>query len=360
MAIGQFGSGLTNRHLITVHFILFYDNLFLKSHIFFLLKIYFSTNQLFKLRHFMARKPRIHFSGAFYHVILRGNNRVHIFYSEADKTFFYGLIKEGIERYRYRIHSFCLMDNHIHLVIQVCEIPLSKIIQHLSFRYARYINFNQKRIGHLFQGRYKAILIDAENYLLELVRYVHMNPVRAKMVDSPEDYFWSSHRAYLRLENLQWLTKDFVLNLFNNLEDYKYFISNMPQEKSQKHFQVGNQTNLNVLANDEFMMRISNIKKMREKQDVSLEQIIFLVCSYYSISAEQLNLNKKTRIYATARAKIAWLAKELSVCTFNKVASYFNRDATGLIRAVRNLENRSEQNELEKLKLFIQMSVCQA
>jgi len=128
--------------------------------------------------------------------MLRGNGGQNVFYSPADRIQLYLLLQEGIERFVHRIHAFCLMINHIHLVIQVGEVPLSKIIQNISFRYTRYINGRMKRIGHLFQGRYKAILIDADSYLLELVRYIHNNPLRVGLAQAPEQYQWSSHQAY--------------------------------------------------------------------------------------------------------------------------------------------------------------------
>ncbi|MCK5231162.1 MAG: transposase, partial [Desulfobulbaceae bacterium] len=134
----------------------------------------------------MARKPRIHYPGAVYHVILRGNGGQDIFYSQEDRYRLYLLLQEGIERFGHRIHAFCLMTNHLHIVVQVGDIALSKIFQNVSFRYTRYINKKQNRIGHLFQGRYKALLIDPDSYLLELVRYIHNNPLRTGMVLSPE------------------------------------------------------------------------------------------------------------------------------------------------------------------------------
>ncbi|MFN2356956.1 MAG: transposase [Desulfotignum sp.] len=100
-----------------------------------------------------------------------------------------------------------VMKNHVHLAIQVGETPLSQIMQNVSFRYTRHINSRQKRFGHLFQGRYKAILIDKDNYLLELVRYIHCNPVRAKICENPADYQWSSHNAYLGIQKYPWLKR---------------------------------------------------------------------------------------------------------------------------------------------------------
>jgi len=107
----------------------------------------------------MARKPRVHISGGFYHVMLRGNGGADVFFNEEDRYRFYLLIQEGVERYGHRVHAFCLMSNHVHLVIQVGEISLSRIMQNLSFRYTRWVNGRQKRIGHLFQGRYWSMRI---------------------------------------------------------------------------------------------------------------------------------------------------------------------------------------------------------
>jgi len=102
------------------------------------------------------------------------------------------------------------MRNHVHLAIQVGEVPLSKIIQNLSFRYTQYINKKKSQIGHLFQGRYKVMLIDAYGYLLELVRYIHLNPVRDKLVTNSADYNWSGHHSYIGKKREPWITVDWV------------------------------------------------------------------------------------------------------------------------------------------------------
>jgi REP element-mobilizing transposase RayT len=163
----------------------------------------------------MARKPRVHYPGALYHAILRGNSGQTIFFDDNDRTRFYLLIQEGVERFGHRIHAFCLMTNHVHLAIQIADISLSRILQNLSFRYTRWVNWRQGKTGHLFQGRYKAVLIDADTYLQELTRYIHLNPVRAGMVRETEKYPWSSYRAYLGLETIPWLSTDWVLSQFS-------------------------------------------------------------------------------------------------------------------------------------------------
>ena len=110
----------------------------------------------------MARKSRVYYPGALYHVVLRGNGGQTIFFDDRDRTRFCFLAQEGIERFGHRIHAFCLMSNHVHLAIQVGDVSLSRILQNLSFRYTRWVNWRQSRTGHLFQGRYKAVLVDAD------------------------------------------------------------------------------------------------------------------------------------------------------------------------------------------------------
>jgi REP element-mobilizing transposase RayT len=148
--------------------------------------------------------------------MLRGNNGQTIFFSDSDRCRLCLLIQQGIERFDHSVHAFCFMKNHVHLVIQTGTVPLSRIIQHLAFRYARYINRKQNRIGHLFQGRFKAILVDDNDYLLKLVRYVHVNPVRAGITADPKEYLWSSHRTYLGIDQLLWLCQNCVLLKFHS------------------------------------------------------------------------------------------------------------------------------------------------
>jgi len=115
----------------------------------------------------MARKLRVHYPGALYHVIVRGNDGQRIFFDDKDRMRFYFLLREGVERFGHRIHAFCLLGNHFHAAIQVGEVSLSRILQNLSFRYTRWVNWRQGRSGYLFQGRYMAVLVDADGYLLE-------------------------------------------------------------------------------------------------------------------------------------------------------------------------------------------------
>ena len=145
----------------------------------------------------MARQLRIEFSGAFYHITSRGNLRESIFYDYKDRIRFLEILKRTKERYGYLLHAYALMDNHYHLLIETPKANISQIMQNINTSYTVYINKRYQRSGHLMQGRFKGIMVDKDEYLVSLSRYIHLNPVRAKVVQRPEDYKWTSYRAYM-------------------------------------------------------------------------------------------------------------------------------------------------------------------
>src|SRR4030043_2258655 len=130
----------------------------------------------------MARKPRIEYEGTFYHIITRGNQRQRVFKRDDDFQKYISLISFYKVRYKYALYAYVLMSNHVHLLIETRENPLSKILQGINQSYTMYFNRKYGTVGHLFQGRYKAILCDKDAYLLTLIKYIHLNPVRAGMV----------------------------------------------------------------------------------------------------------------------------------------------------------------------------------
>src|SRR4030066_1532561 len=145
----------------------------------------------------MARPLRIEFPGAYYHITSRGNERKAIFKNMGDRESFLSYLKLAYLRYGVVIHVFCLMNNHYHLLLETPKGNLSQIMRYINGAYSIYFNVKHKRTGHLFQGRYKAILVDADEYAGELSRYIHLNPVRAGIVSKPEQYLWSSYQYYV-------------------------------------------------------------------------------------------------------------------------------------------------------------------
>jgi len=166
----------------------------------------------------MARPLRIEFDGALYHITSRGDRREAIYDDDEDREAFLGVLAEVVERYNWICHAFCLMTNHYHLVIETVEGNLSQGMRQLNGVYTQASNRRHKRIGHLFQGRFKGILVDGGPYLLELSRYVVLNPVRAGMVDSAEQWPWSSHRAMIGESPApKWLAVDGLLSQFGTV-----------------------------------------------------------------------------------------------------------------------------------------------
>jgi REP element-mobilizing transposase RayT len=185
----------------------------------------------------MARPLRINYSGAFYHVTSRGNERKNVFKSKRDREKFFEYLDSATQRYDAVIHVFCLMDNHFHLLIETPSGNLPQIMRHINGAYTTYFNVKRARSGHLFQGRYKAILVEIDEYAKELSRYIHLNPVRAKMVKTPEEYEWSSYQFYIGVKKPpEWLYRDFILGYFGGKvsiaqKEYRHFVSTMVNEE---------------------------------------------------------------------------------------------------------------------------------
>ncbi len=178
----------------------------------------------------MARPLRVEFSGAVYHVTSRGNARKSIYLSDSDRYDFLDILNRVVERYHWLCHSYCLMGNHYHVLFETPEANLSKGMRQLNGVYTQSFNRRHRRVGHLFQGRYKAQLVEHGSYLLELARYIVLNPVRAKMVGSPADYQWSSYRSTVGLRQAEpflstaWVLSQFASNNQLARRRYRVFV----------------------------------------------------------------------------------------------------------------------------------------
>ncbi len=185
----------------------------------------------------MGRPLRIEYEGAHYHITTRGNERREVFKSKRDREKFLSYLESAVMRYGAVIHAYCLMDTHFHLLLETPSANLSQIMQHINGAYTNYFNTKRKRSGHLFQGRFKAILIEANEYATELSRYIHLNPVRAGMVKRPEEYPWSSYREYIGVKDAAaWLSTAFVLGYFGEKtaearERYRSFVEDLLEKE---------------------------------------------------------------------------------------------------------------------------------
>ena len=165
----------------------------------------------------MTRPLRLEFEGALYHITSRGDRREAIFESDADRYSFLRRLGQVCESYNWACHAFCLMGNHYHLMVETPDANLSKGMRQLNGVYTQDFNRRHGRCGHVFQGRFKSILVDKQDYLLELSRYIVLNPVRAGMVNNPEDWHWSSYRAMIGLSiGPSWFNSDWLLSAFGD------------------------------------------------------------------------------------------------------------------------------------------------
>ena len=179
----------------------------------------------------MARPLRLEFAGALYHLTSRGDRRENIYEDDADRADFLSVLGEVCAQYNWVCHAYCLMSNHYHLLVETPDGNLSKGMRQLNGVYTQHFNRRHGRVGHVFQGRYKAILVDKNAYLLELARYIVLNPVRAQMVRSAREWPWSSYRATAgQTGGSEWLQTEWLLAAFGRrkgkaMEAYRRFVA---------------------------------------------------------------------------------------------------------------------------------------
>jgi len=279
-------------------------------------------------------------------------------------------MQEGIERFGHRVLAFCLMTNHIHIALQVGEVSLSRIMQNLTFRYTRWINWRLKRVGHLFQGRYKSVLVDADSYLLELGAYIHLNPVRASMVATPEAYPWSSHRAYLGIELIPWLNTDYVLSQFSPTpskarRQFVEFVAERSKDGHQDGFYgIGSMDN-RVMGEDRFVESVLEKTESIPVRKPGIEEVLKVVKEIYDLQEEDIASPGQKRLQSEARSLAAWAVQELTDVPLTKLADRLGRDPSSLSAAIRRFELR-RKSELEceekvaRLRQDLQVTVFQS
>lgn len=170
----------------------------------------------------MGRRARTSFAGAKYHVTSRGNRKNSLFYDKEDFEKYLNLLEETRLHYPFNLHSYCLMTNHIHLQLETLDSPLSAIMKYFHTKYAKFFNKKYDYSGHVFEKRYGAELLNSPEYELDVSKYIHLNPVNAGMVNRPEDYPWSSYRAYLNLNDVPLIDSQPLLSYFPHPQPQHY------------------------------------------------------------------------------------------------------------------------------------------
>lgn len=296
----------------------------------------------------MPRNPRVHVPGGIYHVILRGNAREPLFFSNRDYLILNDLVGEIVLRYELEVYAFCWMTNHMHAVVRIGEKPLSQPIQWLATQYARYLNWRRNRSGHVFERRHRAFLVEKERYLAHLVRYIHRNPVQAGLVRHAEDYRWSSHRAYLGKQFIQWLSPQPVLTMFSATNstacaEFASFVgAGHDDETAEILFDgyAGHQSGIRP--------QISPVAALRS---LDLDQLVRSYCACRGLTRAELRSPSRQQIYVRARAEIAETAIREHDFTLVEVAGYFKRAPRVLGRCIERYRGQKSATEVSRLAL---------
>ena len=293
----------------------------------------------------MTRPLRVEYPDAYYHVINRGNNQEKIFKNDRDKEKFLQYLEKAAERFSIIFHSYCLMDNHYHLLVQTPEANLSHAMQWINVSYATYFNRKRDRHGHLFQGRFKAILIDADEYLKHLSRYIHLNPVRAKIVASPAEYLWSSYGAFIGQQDTpqfletNWLLSNFGKHKKQARRSYQDFVEKVdakslenPSDQVSEGFLLGDGNFIKWVKetflsgrNDE--KEIPQLKKLKPR--VATEDVVRVVSEQFKCSEN--HIIAKGRKNNKAREVAIYLARDMSGVSCKDLGLYFGGVSGALI-----------------------------
>lgn len=256
----------------------------------------------------MARPLRLEFAGALYHLTARGNRQESIFLDDRDRQRFLDLLGKEVKQQGWVCYAYCLMDNHYHLMMETPEPNLVRGMRRLNGVYTQAFNRRHNKVGHLFQGRYKAILVDKENYLLELCRYVVLNPVRAKVIGRPEDWRWSSYRATAgKIAPPAWLGAEKLLSFFGGRRViYREFVAQGIGQASvwedlKGQIYLGNEAFLERIQNLVDRIVVNGIAKAQTKPlRPSVDEIMATVGRAYGIPSSHV-LDK-------SHAEAYWLA----------------------------------------------------
>jgi REP element-mobilizing transposase RayT len=274
-------------------------------------------------------------------VVLRGNHRQSIFAQTSDWQRWEEILVNVLEKLEGRIHGYCWMTNHVHMLIQVGTVPLWRLVHRFASPYARYFQRKLSTTGHLFERRHRANLVDTDDYLLQLLYYIHMNPVTADLVPDPTQYRWSSYKAYLGLANTPWLITDFALSMFSDdlTKARRLFREFIPtaEATNEKSIVSGRPTDSPRPLNPPTARSGSKSPPGRVKPRLNLDTLIDQVAAKYGVTRQELQSNSKRRRATEARAEIARQAQDMEIATISDVARQFGRATATMSRSVATL-----------------------
>ncbi|MEE9117169.1 MAG: transposase [Calditrichia bacterium] len=321
----------------------------------------------------MGRPLRIEYPGAVYHITSRGNERQTIYRDKEDKERFLKIIGDTAKKFQLIVYAYVLMDNHFHLLLETPLGNLSQVMQKISVSYTNGFNARYRRSGHLFQGRYKAILAEKDSYLTELSRYIHLNPVRASMVRKAQDYPWSSYTSYLDAKKAaEWLETNWVLEQFSKplikaRRAYKQFVmegikQSSPLKEAYLGLLLGSIPFIEMMKNRLKGMRSDEeIPALRRCQDeLTLARIDQVVANFYGITPDLL-LDKSNNGNWHQQVGV-YFAKRLTHLRNKEIGNHFGGKHYSTVtkitmrmseKAKKSKRVRQELEKIENMMLYV-------
>jgi REP element-mobilizing transposase RayT len=311
----------------------------------------------------MSRPLRIEYENAFYHVMNRGRGRDNTFLSDDDFKYFLYSIEQASLRFNIEVHSYCLMTNHYHLLIKTPDANLGRAMKHINGLYTQYFNRAHNTDGALFRGRYKAVLVDADNYLLHVSRYIHRNPIETStpMVDDLAKYKWSSYSSFIkRGATPKWLVRDFIFSLQGKKRQYaayKQFVEYENNEEISAFY--SSKKLLSVLGCDNFIENIkdyiakSNSERKLVSKKHSADDVISYIAKHFSVEVDDIVMAKKGRKEKNLPRWFAIkLCQDLTELNLQALADIFNvKHYSAISKTVCRLNALMIENKKVKLQL---------
>ena len=318
----------------------------------------------------MSRPLRIEYAGAWYHVMNRGRRGEKTYTTSGDYEVFIRVLQETVEMLNLKVAAYCLMPNHYHLLLHTPDGNISRCMRHINGVYTQRFNRSHKKDGQLFRGRYKAVVVDNDSYLLEVLRYIHKNPLRAGIVKDAGDFAWSSHKGYVsRAKKWDWLYKDYLLAMFSQESSLarKAYTEFIKQEEPEKIEGFYSKKNLpSILGGAEFKEWIKNkFKDLRFTRETPESKALALdsdtvkevVCQIFGVETEILlhsrrgreNLVRDVAIYLQRKycgQTLTALGKDYGITNYSSVSSAFERVKA---RLSRDGKLRADVEKIEKI-----------
>ncbi len=281
--------------------------------------------------------------------MLRGNGGQIIFTDDADRVRMCLMLQKASEEYLFKIHAFCFMSNHIHLVLEPTTIPLSQGVHAFAGRYAQYFNRRHNRKGHLFQDRYRSIITEDGTYLMRLTRYIHLNPVRASIISDPLDYPWSSYRVYMGQTEITWISQQRVLKRFvaSGLTSLQFMAKYTAQKNdADKDIIDIHESNIvGAYGSQEFVTTSTTEttdSANANKAPFSLQEIINKACQFYQIQASDLASSKKGQPLTDIRSSLILAISKIPGLSLKELGINLDRDLSSIYRSIQKANASSE------------------